>query len=31
MTIAISFLLSIMANVTCHYICKWLDEKHSDN
>lgn len=31
MVAAFSFLLSITAGVICHYICKWLDEKHDDN
>lgn len=27
----ISFLISVIAGIACHYICKWLDGDNSDN
>lgn len=29
--IALPFLISVMAGVVCHYLCKWLDERVSGN
>ena len=29
--IAIAFLVSVMAGIACHYICKWLDIDDSGN
>ena len=31
MEILISFLVAVMAGVTCHYIIKWLDSNDDDN
>ena len=31
MEIPITFLVSIMAGIVCHYICKWLDRDNEDN
>ena len=29
--IVIAFLVSVMAGIACHYICKWLDRDDSGN
>nr|DAR25929.1 MAG TPA: hypothetical protein [Caudoviricetes sp.] len=29
--VVISFLVAVMADVTCHYIIKWLDSDDMDN
>lgn len=31
MNILISFIISVMAGIVCHYICKWLGSDEEDN
>lgn len=31
MPIVVSFIISVMAGMVCHYICKWLDGDGKDN
>ncbi|MCI8853964.1 MAG: nitrate reductase [Lachnospiraceae bacterium] len=31
MEVVISFLVTVMAGVACHLVCKWLDSKDKDN
>ncbi|WP_207646214.1 hypothetical protein [Pseudobutyrivibrio sp. ACV-2] len=29
--VVVAFLVSVMAGIACHYICKWLDRDESGN
>lgn len=31
MEVAISFFVTVMAGVVCHFVCKWLDRNDKDN